>query len=59
MTLQEEMREYRIKHGLSQKKFAELCGLSTQTVNSIEQGIQNPSILTEGKIRLVLGGTTK
>ena len=54
MTLQELMVQYRAKHGLSQEKLAKLCNLSLQTVNSVENGLQNPSRLTEQKIRLVV-----
>lgn len=54
MTLQQEMVLYRAKHNLSLREMAEKCKLSLQTVHSIESGIQTPSRLTEGKIRLVL-----
>lgn len=54
MSLQEEMKKYRAKHRLSQGALAEKCGLSTQTINSVENGNQTPSTLTEGKIRLVI-----
>lgn len=53
-TLQELMIVYRAKHRLSQERLAHLCGLSLQTVNSVENGLQNPSKLTEQKIRLVV-----
>ena len=54
MTLQELMLQYRAKHGLSQEKLARLCNVSTQTINSVENGLQRPSKLTEEKIRLVV-----
>ena len=54
MTLQEAMFEYRAKHRLSQEKLAHLCGLSLQTVNSVENGLQIPSKMTERKIRMVI-----
>lgn len=54
MDIANKMLEYRAKHNLSQSKFAELCGITTQTVNSIENGIQTPSKLTETKIKLVV-----
>lgn len=53
-SLQELMVQYRAKHDLSQGELAKLCGLSLQTVNSVENGLQNPSKLTEQKIRLVV-----
>lgn len=56
MTLQELMIQYRAKNGLSQEKLARLCNLSTQTINSVENGLQKPSRLTEEKIRLVVKG---
>lgn len=49
-----KMLEYRAKHNLSQAKFGELCGITTQTVNAIENGLQSPSKLTETKIKLVI-----
>ena len=52
--LANKMLVYRAKHRLSQKEFAELVGLSTMTVNSIESGRQTPSALTKTKIMLVL-----
>ena len=54
MTLQEDMFEYRAKNRLSQEKLAHLCGLSLQTVNSVENGLQTPSKMTERKIRMII-----
>lgn len=54
MTLQERMVRYRAIHRLSQKELAEKCGLSLQTINSIENGLQNPSRVTAAKIALVV-----
>lgn len=54
MSLSEEMVLYRAKERISQTELANRCGISTQTVNSIETGIQNPSRVTEAKIRLVI-----
>ena len=36
--LSEKMVEYRAKHNLTQKKLAELCGITVQTVIKAEQG---------------------
>lgn len=55
MTLQERMIEYRAKEKLNQPEFAKKCGLSTQTVCSIENGRQSPSKITTAKIELVIG----
>ena len=57
MNLAEQILQYRAKHRLSQSKMAELCGVSTMTINAVERGIQTPSAVTEAKIRLILEGT--
>lgn len=54
MTLAEEMMRYRASHRIGQRKFAEMCGLTTQTVNRVECGKQKASKMTELKIRMVL-----
>ncbi len=56
MTLSEAIVEYRARNNLSMKKFAEKCGISLQTVNYIEKGLQKPNRLTTQKIMLVLKG---
>lgn len=55
MTLQERMIEYRAKERINQSELAERCGLSKQTINSIENGTQDPSKVTIAKIELVVG----
>lgn len=55
MTLQERMIEYRAKERINQGELAERCGLSKQTINSIENGTQDPSKVTIAKIELVVG----
>ena len=55
MTLAERIVRYRAMHDMSQTEFAEACKLSLQTVNSVENGLQNPSKLTVAKIEVVLG----
>ena len=52
--LSNEMVLYRAKHRISQAEFAKRCGISLQTVNSIENNTQTPSRVTEAKIRLVI-----
>lgn len=47
---------YRAKHRLSQKELAEKCGVSAQTIHSIESGYQKPSKVTLAKILMVVGG---
>lgn len=54
MALPKEMIRYRAKHNISQTKLGELCGVSVMTINYIERGLQNPTTLTEAKIRLVI-----
>ena len=54
--LSEQMIRYRAKERISQKELAARCGVSLQTINSIENGIQDPSKVTEAKIRLVIEG---
>lgn len=54
MPLAEEMVKYRAKHGISQSKLGELCGINVMTINHIERGLQSPTPLTEAKIRLVI-----
>ena len=52
--LQEQMVTYRARERISQRELAARCGVSLQTINSIENGLQEPSKLTEAKIRLVI-----
>ena len=55
MTLQERMIEYRAKERISQQELADRCGVSKQTIYSIENGMQEPSKVTHAKIELVIG----
>lgn len=57
MTLQERMIQYRAKERISQKELAERCGVSYQTINSVENGTQDPSKVTQAKIELVINET--
>ena len=50
MTLQEKMLDYRARERISQKELANRCGLSLQTVCSVENGLQNPGKMTLRKI---------
>lgn len=45
---------YRAKNNLSMKKFAELCGVTFQTIWLIESGRTNPTRLTRQKIINIL-----
>ena len=55
MTLQERMIEYRAKERINQTELAKRVGVTTQTINSIETGAQEPSKITLAKIELVIG----
>ena len=54
MTLQDEMLNYRAKEKISQYELARRVGVTVQTINSVENGHQKPSKITETKIRLVI-----
>lgn len=59
MTLQERMVEYRAKEKISQRELASRCCLSVQTINSVENGLQEPSVRTKAMIELVVGKEEK
>ena len=54
LKLSEEMIMYRAKNNLSQSELSKMCGVNVMTINHIERGIQQPTLLTETKIRLVI-----
>lgn len=53
--IQEDMLKYRARERISQKELAQRCGVTVQTINSVENGLQEPSKLTRAKIYLVIG----
>lgn len=55
MSLQERMVKYRARERISQAELAKRCGVTTQTIHSVESGIQDPSKVTVAKIELVIG----
>ena len=55
MSLQDRMIEYRARERISQTELADRCGVSYQTINSVENGTQDPSKVTVAKIELVVG----
>ena len=59
MTLQERMVEYRAKERINQQELADRCGVSKQTIYSVENGLQEPSRVTLAKIELVIGKEVK
>lgn len=52
--IQKDMLNYRAKERISQKELARRCGVTLQTINSVENGLQEPSKLTRAKIYLVI-----
>ena len=57
--LSDKMILYRAKQRISQAELARRCGVTLQTSYAIEKGIQNPSRVTEVKIRLVVDSRKK
>ena len=55
MSLQDRMIEYRAKERITQAELADRVGVTVQTINSVEQGIQTPSKVTKAKIELIIG----
>lgn len=55
MSLQQRMIDYRARERISQTELADRCGVSYQTINSVENGKQDPSKITVAKIELVIG----
>jgi DNA-binding XRE family transcriptional regulator len=55
MTLAERMIQYRAKERINQQVLADRCGLSKQTIYSVENEMQEPSKVTQAKIELVIG----
>ena len=54
MALQDAMARYRAERNIGQAEAAKDAGISLQTWCNVERGHQNPSRLTEAKIRLLL-----
>ena len=55
MTLSERMVAYRAEENISQTELAKRCGVSLQTINTVETEVQSPSKLTLAKIENVIG----
>lgn len=55
MSLQERMIQYRARERITQQELADRCGVSKQTIYSVEAGLQDPSRITMAKIELVIG----
>ena len=54
MNISDRIIEYRKRHRMNQREFAERAGIALQTVSSIEKGDQKPQAVTMGKIEDVL-----
>lgn len=52
--ISDEMIKYRAKERINQQELADRCGLSKQTICSIENNLQEPSRITLEKIKLVI-----
>ena len=55
MKLSERMVKYRARERINQQELADRCGVSKQTIYSIESELQEPSRVTVAKIELVIG----
>lgn len=55
MKIADRIVRYRAKERLNQQEFADRCGVSKQTIYSIENELQEPSKVTLAKIELVIG----
>ena len=53
--LGQEILMYRAKHNISQTEMANRCNVTKQTIFNIEHEIQDPTALTQAKIRMVIG----
>jgi len=50
-----KVRYYRQELGMTQKELGKKAGVARQTINSLETGKYNPSLLLAYKITLLLG----
>ena len=55
MSIAERLKEYRSKKKLSQRKLAEMMGISAGTLSKLERGSMEPTPAIMEKIRLELG----
>lgn len=57
MILKTNLKEYRIKQGLSQSELAELVSVRRETIGHLERGEYNPSLKLAYDIAKVFGAT--
>ena len=50
-----KIKEYRKRKGLTQQQLAELVGVTRQTINALENGHYNPSLILAHNISETLG----
>lgn len=55
--IENRMKEYRAKLGLSQGELAELVGVRRETIGNLENGKYNPSLLLAWRIAKVFNAT--
>ena len=53
--METKIRQFRQEKGLTQQEVADLCGVTRQTVNALENSRYNPSLLLAYKITKILG----
>ena len=55
--MKNHIKEFRTEKGLLQQELADICGVSRQTVNAIENNKYDPTLELAFKLALVLGTT--
>ena len=55
--MQNRIKEYREKKGISQEELADLCNVSRQTINAIENNKYDPSLQLAFNLAKTLGVT--
>ena len=57
--MKNHIKEYRTQKGLLQQELADLCGVSRQTVNAIENNKYDPTLELAFKLALALDTTVE
>lgn len=55
LIMKSKVKEYRLELKMTQKELAKKVGVSRKTINSLENGKYNPSLLLAHKITIILG----
>ena len=53
------VKKYREEKGMSQTELGKLCGVSRQTISSIERGDYHPSVVLALRIAKIFGKTVE